>query len=322
MVRKSSYRRSIRRGKKQPPPLPLQAGDKVVVVDLKRQYKPRQGDIRGGGGDEPLIGKKDPVGEMGPFPLAKIVLPGVFAFADPKDLATIARVSKGWKSMLSLVEQKIWRSLMQSKCPRLTTIIAMGFKDADRGCSYDWKEGYKTLVASRFTPKGPNQALQKELEVVFRPRGIIAYCNCCGWLCNNAYGCGEPDFEIRNDGGIYYVELWLGDSTGSGETYRTHRKKYATDFGKGADSGILASYDSPDYIHENWEHECKLLAQLCALVGLEEGEFNIHPWHSRKVVIEPLKPFFLEYVIDSDEWDSDGADDSDSDSSDGADDSD
>lgn len=122
------------------------------------------------------------------------ILSKVFHFADPKDLASITLVSQEWKNSLEEAEQTIWRSLMEKKDVRLAKIIAMG-PNVDN--EYSWKAGFKILVgASAFEPVGVNKQLQKDLETVFSPRGIVAFSNCCHFRCSAAYNeFGDDNFQ-------------------------------------------------------------------------------------------------------------------------------
>lgn len=65
---------------------------------------------------------------------------------------------------------------------------------------------------------------------------------------------------------------------------------------------IPARFSSREYLNENWEHEYKLLAQFCAVIGLEEGEYKPKP-RREYVLIETLKPFSLGDGGDSDDND-------------------
>lgn len=86
-----------------------------------------------------------------------------------------------------------------------------------------------------------NTDLQERLQNEFEPNGIVAFTKCCRYGCTGNYG-DDEDFEVRKDGGIYFI--WLSLSC---MNYRP------------LVDCVYASYDNNDYLMEHWEEECTMM---------------------------------------------------------------
>ena len=229
--------------------------------------------------------------------LSQDVLSKIFLFADAKELGRIAAVSKAWKAVLGEREQTIWESLMENRYPRLARLVRLG-PDVENG--YSWKKGFKTRSSSPFEPVGVNRDLQKDLETVFSPRGIVAFTNCCKIECSGAYNEVDESFRVRQDDGIYFIRFTLNGMNYSPDKYVMFAAMSNKSKDKGDSEycfhGIAISYGSLEYLYEHWEQEQQLIAQFCAVIGLEEGEFKIHKPKSIRtcIMVENYKPLQLE----------------------------
>ena len=209
--------------------------------------------------------------------LSQDVLSKIFLFADAKELGRIAAVSKTWKTVLDEGEQTIWGSLMENRYPHLVRCIRMGPDVNDKQNGFNWKEGFKTRSSTAYGPF--NRDLQKDLETVFSPRGIVAFSNCCKFECSSAYNLRDENFRVRQEDGIYFIRLHL-----NGMNYYP------------CVDTIPFMYGSLEYLNKHWEQEQQLIAQFCAVIGLEEGKYTIQKPKSidRCIIVEKFKPLHLE----------------------------
>ena len=116
---------------------------------------------------------------------------------------------------------------MTNRNPRLARVIDTVYLTTEFSATpendnrYFWKDGFRALIdASPFGIKGRplyplNQQLQRDLEVVFAPRGIVAFINCC-LTCTHSYneeeeyGFYDADpFFLPRHGGIQLFGLPL-----------------------------------------------------------------------------------------------------------------
>lgn len=250
-------------------------------------------------------------------------LVGVFPFLDIQDISSIVRVSKTWKIAFEMIEESVWETLMTKYYPHLANIIRMGPTHIVDGKNHQqqenkkrkiesrtnntsttnqddivavadpkftWKESLKIKIgsSSSYKPVGLNRTLQKDLEVVFRPRGIVAFSNCCQYYCSGAYN-EDSSFQTRSTGGIYFIRLHL-----NGMNYDPER------------TFVAASYYSWEYLMKNWETEYQLLVQWCAVLGLTNpGDYIIEKPESIEhcVTIHFKKYFKLEAEVVEDDGD-------------------
>eukprot|EP00049_Salpingoeca_infusionum_P018440 m.357277 g.357277 ORF g.357277 m.357277 type:complete len:133 (+) comp17768_c0_seq1:172-570(+) len=114
-----------------------------------------------------------------------------------------------------------------------------------------------------------NEALMAVLEAEFKPKGIVAYSGCCRWGCTGSYDETDPEFQVRDQGGVFYIRLHL-----AGMNYRPTVE------------ACYAMYEDIAYLREHWEQERALLAKFCHLLGYEDGGFEIVKPESERRAIE------------------------------------
>ena len=122
-----------------------------------------------------------------------------------------------------------------------------------------------------------NAELQRKLKAEFKPRGIVAYSNCCHAGCTRAYDETDKDFQRRPENGIYFIQLFL-----NGMNYNP------------CPQSCCVIYRSFEYVMAHWHQECALLHKWCEVVGLGLKEYIIRrPWdesqHIEIVFFKPIK---------------------------------
>ena len=120
-------------------------------------------------------------------------------------------------------------------------------------------------MASAIKPIGLNQSLQRDFEIVFQPEGILGFTCCCS-NCTANYG---DDLRYREKG-ITFFKLFL-----DGMNY---------DFDGYASSAPIC-YSDWQYLMDNWQSECDIIRRWCAILGLDEGDYDVEKPESQKTCI-------------------------------------
>jgi len=155
--------------------------------------------------------------------------------ASIKDVPAIARTCSNWKSLLSSNTSNvddIWKNLCSIHHPNLLRLHTLCNFSNNGGNT--WRQLLRRRMTSPYEPIGSNRQLQRDLETVFRPEGILAFSNCCG-ACFDAYEGGKDDddeddnetkdknaFKFREDGGIHFFKLFLNGMNYMGN-FHPHR---------------------------------------------------------------------------------------------------
>lgn len=150
-------------------------------------------------------------------------------------------------------------------------------------------------------PMSLNRELQRCLTDEFKPRGIVAFSNCCRLGCTGTYEDGEglednpeidePEFQLREDEGIYFFRLHL-----EGMNYDQQVNE------------VYVHYGSLEYLREHWEQETQLMRRWCELVGVEPLDFVLPTDQSKALEIRFRATKYLEHrpiEPDSDDADTD-----------------
>lgn len=129
-----------------------------------------------------------------------------------------------------------------------------------------------------------NKSLMSEMELVFKPRGIVGYSACCRLGCTGAYDEDDDNFKYREQG-IFFFKLFL-----SGMNYEQNPRV------------AYVQYESIDYINQNWESEKRIIDEWCRVLGLRDGQYSIEKpeTEDKAIAIRFVRPLDLE-PVDSDE---------------------
>lgn len=216
------------------------------------------------------------------------LLSKIFLFAGVQDIASWTRVNSTWKVGFDRVEMILCKSLLEKMRPDLVKIIDLCPDE------YSWKQGLEACVASSFQPTGLHQELQKSLEIVFRPQGIVAFSNneYCGD--SGAYNMECPNFQVRDNGGICFFDFFLNGPNSFENQY---------DYKARAKNVIFVKCSGGEYARQNWKQELKIIDQFCAVIGLKKFVIRKSKWENY-LELEYLESIQLEqFQQDYDDFD-------------------
>ena len=131
-----------------------------------------------------------------------------------------------------------------------------------------------------------NYELQERLKEEFKPKGIIAFTNCCRYGCTGNYGDMDDDFEVREDGGIYFFYLPLEGMNHKELVYY-----------------VYASYDSYDYLMNHWEKECDMIRRWADILNVTLTEIVKPKNENQAICIWFDTPLLLENYSDEEDED-------------------
>lgn len=237
-------------------------------------------------------GATTPSSSLSSFLDDRDILGKVLEYSDLSTVAAVTRVSKSFQACLETVREGIYGNIVRADHPRLVELMEF-VRPEDR--SYEIL--LRRELDTSFTPFRLNRRLQKDLEIVFRHEGIVAFANCC---CANCHAYKTDDFTERIEG-IYFIHCRLNGSF------------YEADLTR-----LSCLYHSHHHLMEYWDEECDILHRWCGVLGLRPGDYDIiqPSSHHRVIVVEFKEPLQLEavdYSSGDDDEDDEGVD-SDSDS--------
>jgi hypothetical protein len=137
---------------------------------------------------------------------------------------------------------------------------------------------------------GLNQDLQSRLEAEFKPKGIVAYSNCCRWGCTGSYDEDDDEFVGRQQG-IYYIRLHL-----NGMNYNPRPL------------AAYVQYSDHAYLIEHWDEESGFLKKWAEILGVKSVTITKPADERQAVEVSFAVPLELEEEVggDDDEENLDG----------------
>ena len=194
-----------------------------------------------------------------------------YALSDTREVPVIALVSRHWNDVVNVnihTSQSIWYNICAVQNPEILRIYDLCSES--KTCVDIAGGGYKRLLyrtaTSSFKPSGANKQLQRSLELVFRNEGILAY--------TAAYE--KYDNFVQRENGIHFFTFFLTGGNYDRYRYDDSVRKWAIRMGNNVDDiplrtkEVFVSYNSLDYINENWETECEIIRRWCAVLGVKD----------------------------------------------------
>jgi hypothetical protein len=103
-----------------------------------------------------------------------------------------------------------------------------------------------------------NIELKNKLKDYFFDKGIVSWIGCCRYGCSASYNEYNDNFKETENGGIYYISLYL-----SGMNYQVNPTQ------------IYIAFNDYDYLMKNLQEQTQLIKKFCEIIGLDDEDYVI-----------------------------------------------
>ncbi|KAL3928275.1 MAG: hypothetical protein SGARI_005089 [Bacillariaceae sp.] len=177
----------------------------------------------------------------------------VLSFVELKEVPTVSLVSHQFKKAVTVVQPGLCQAWIRQHYPHIEPLIQL--LPTKYRCEWSRYVQQALQISSRRSEKsaGLNTQLQKELEILFHPIGVLSFANCC---CNARCALANyHGFQFRDDFSLFF-RLYVDGPNVSVVVTGDRQNKF------------MDEWDNTDNIKD-------LIRVWCGALGMHQSEYQV-----------------------------------------------